>query len=167
MKLTLLEQITAGLNQQIAEAQALLAYLRKYGTDHPAEAAAPAAPLKTRKPITDRQRIKIGKAASKRAGRPAPANPATTAPKSGVALPGDEPQSIGGAMKFCILKTPKFTSDGLREFLTAQFPKIAAMDDFGLRFTANLSNWRMTGKLARDAADVFTIVNHEFFAAAS
>ena len=118
MKLTLLEQITAGLNQQIDEAQALLTYLRKYGTDHPAEAAAPAAPLKPRKPIAERQRIKIGKAAApvKRAAQPAPTTPATV--EDLIA----KPLTIGGAMKKLIAGLNKFTGQELRDRLLADPP---------------------------------------------
>ena len=164
MKLTLLEQITAGLNQQIAEAQALLAYLRKYGTDHPAEAAAPAAPLKPRKPIAERQRIKIGKAAApvKRAAQPAPTTPATVDDLIA------KPLTIGGAMKKLIAGLNKFTGQELRDRLLAD-PPVAKLiqdgnpgsDTANLRYWAKVGYLNMTGETPLEAT--FTVANRDFF----
>lgn len=164
MKLTLLEQITAGLNQQIDEAQALLTYLRKYGTDHPAEAAAPAAPLKPRKPIAERQRIKIGKAAApvKRAAQPAPTTPATVDDLIA------KPLTIGGAMKKLIAGLNKFTGQELRDRLLAD-PPVAKLiqdgnpgsDTANLRYWAKVGYLNMTGETPLEAT--FTVANRDFF----
>lgn len=165
MKLTLLEQITAGLNQQIAEAHALLAYLRKYGTDHPAEAAATTAPLKpTRKPIAERQRIKIGKAAApvKRAAQPAPTTPATVDDFIG------KPLTIGGAMKKLIAGLNKFTGQELRDKLLAD-PPVAKLIQEGNpgSDTANLRYWAKVGYLnmagETQLESTFTVANRDFF----
>jgi uncharacterized coiled-coil protein SlyX len=78
----------------------------------------------------------------------------------------DRPTTIGGAMKQLITATPKFTSEDLRTALVGQYPDLAGQDDFQLRFTANLGNWKMTGKLDK-TGEVYSVVNKEFFATAA